>query len=222
MPGPAPLVSREEVFDAAQDFYDSGIWASAGRIREHLGKSSNSTIHEFLLEWRDGKSQDALMLPDVDLSPELISAIKKFLKVYAGSAVARIRQENVKLEHECDLMANEARAFQKEIERMRGEVERAKEGRVHSEGRASVFESNLHEERQRVAALNESLLDSERKLDRAEAKLADAQRLNEDQQKVLSSVQAQLDIERSQTRNLKSEIEQMKLLLKDMQGGDGE
>lgn len=221
MPGPAPLVSRQEVFDAAQDFYDSGIWASAKRIREQLGKSSISTIHEILLEWREGKSRDALMLPDVDLSPELIAAIKKFLKAYAGSAVARIRQENVKLEHECDSMANEARAFQMEIERMQGEVDDAKEGRIYSEGRANVLESSLSEERKRVATLNEKLLESERKLDQAETKLGDAQRLNEDQQKILSSVQAQLDIERAETRSLKSEIEQMKLLLKDVQCGDG-
>lgn len=220
MPGPAPLVTREEVFKAADEFLESGIWPSARRIQRHLGKSSTLTIHNILMLWREGKSKDVLMLPDVVVPAELIAAVKKTARTYAGIAVSRAREKILRLEEECDLMANEALALQMEIERMHGEVEHAKECRIRSEGRASVFESSLNEEKQRVDALNERLQESERKLDRAEAKLCDAQRLNDDQQKFLSSVQAQLDIERSQTRNLKSEIEKLERMLKNAPADD--
>lgn len=213
MAGPPPLVTQQEVFDTADQILENGVRPSAKKIRILLGKSSFTTIHKHLLVWRKDNNQDVLPLPKIQVPEYLIAALKRYMRNYGEKAVSETRAAYQELDHECAVMAHEAHHNAEHIEQLRGALDAEKARRSFLEGVETVLRANLQDEKSKVIEVCEKLKTAEECLNQASAELSDAKNMMIDQKKLISGVQAQLEVERERTRSLQSEVEQLKDML---------
>lgn len=161
MAGPPPLVTQQEVFDAADQILENGVRPSAKKIRFLLGKSSFTTIHKHLLVWRKDNSQDVLPLPKIQVPEYLIAALKRYMRNYGEKAVSETRAAYQELDHECAVMANEAHHNAEQIEQLRSVLD-AEEARCSFlEGVETVLRASLQDEKSKVIEVCEKLKTAE-------------------------------------------------------------
>jgi chromosome segregation ATPase len=173
-----PGVTKETIFQAAQELDDEGRSVTVTTVRDKLGKGSYTTITDALKEWH--ADQEKKQTSDAPPTPEVLTRLTDRLWAEAWKiaykavesereALARARtqldQERKEMSAEIGRLEQELSAAQKELasernkrESASAELSQCKVKSAHLEGRTQELEKGLREKEKRVEHLERELV----------------------------------------------------------------